>query len=273
MRVIKRDNNPQDVDFNKITIRLQNLIDEMGSNIDPIIVAQKVCSQIHDNITTKQLDQLASEISISLSTKNPDYGRLAAYIVISDLHKQCRKKSYYDVMMKLYNNNIVTEEYYKIVCKYENEINETMNYQNDYLFDYFANKTLETNYLNAKIETPQDLFIRVAIGIHGDDIENITNTYQMMSDKLFIHATPTLFNSGTYKPQLASCFLTCINDNITSIYKTLSDCAQISKWAGGIGLHVHDIRSAGAPIRGMKGVCTGIVPMLKVFNDTARYVD
>ena len=176
-------------------------------------------------------------------------------------------------MIELYNNNIVTEEYYKIVCKHENEINEKINYQNDYLFDYFAIKTLEKNYLNAKIETPQDLFIRVAIGIHGDDIENITNTYQMMSDKLFIHATPTLFNSGTYKPQLASCFLTCINDNITSIYKTLSDCAQISKWAGGIGLHVHDIRSAGAPIRGMKGVCTGIVPMLKVFNDTARYVN
>ena len=279
MKVIKRDGRHQDVDFNKITTRISKLINEMGSdNVDPIIVAQKVCSSLHDGVTTSELDKLAAEISVALCTTHPDYGVLAGYVSVSDLHKNIgERNNFVKITEELYKNNIVTDEYYSIVIKHSDIIMNNIDYQKDYSFDYFAIKTLEKAYLikieNKIIERPQDMIMRVCIGIHGDDLSNIISTYEMMSNKYFTHATPTLFNAGTVRPQLASCFLMGMEDNITDIYKTLSDCAQISKWAGGIGLWIHDIRSAGSSIRNIKGACTGIVPMLKVFNDTAKYVN
>lgn len=277
MRVQKRNNDYQNVDLNKITNRLQKLVNEMQSDIDVILVSQKVCNALHDGVTTRELDKLAAEISMSLITSHPDYGNLAAYIVISDIHKNMKNVTFLDLMKLMNERNLITNEVVEIATKYNTEFENLLDYNKDYLFDFFGIKTLEKNYFykhnGITYERPQDLFLRVAIGIHGDSYENIVNTYKMMSDKLFIHATPTLFNSGTPRPQLASCFLMGMNDNITDIYKTLSDCAQISKWAGGIGLWIHDIRSNGSSIRGIQGACTGIVPMLKVFNDTARYVN
>ncbi len=277
MQVIKRNGEYENVDFNKITIRLSKLIKQMNSQIDPIIVAQKVCNAIHDKITTHDLDELASEISISLSTIDPDYGKLAAYIIISDLQKQSKSHSFIDITKQLYAKNFVSDEYLDIVNEHLHTIDKHIDYSKDFDFDYFAIKTLQKSYLykinKNTIECPQDLFMRVSIGIHGNDIVNIIKSYNLLSSKYFIHATPTLFNSGSNKPQLASCFLMGMEDNIDSIYKTLSDCAKISKWAGGIGLWIHDIRSTGSSIRGIKGASSGIVPMLKVFNDTARYVN
>lgn len=278
MKVVKRNGTLADVDFNKITIRIKKLCNEIGTTvIDPIVIAQKVCNALHNNVKTTDLDKLASEIAVSMATIHYDYGTLAAYIVASDLHKQI-KSGFQESMASLWKGGFLAEETYSIVTKYATEIDSAIDYSLDYTLDYFSLKTLEKGYLqkvNGRIvERPQDMFMRVSVGIHGDDIDNIINTYKGISQKYFTHATPTLFNSGSNKPQLASCFLMAMeSDSIKGIYNTLSDCAQISKWAGGIGLHIHNIRSNGSSIRGAKGACTGIVPMLKVYNDTARYVN
>jgi ribonucleoside-diphosphate reductase alpha chain len=285
MRVQKRDGHFEMVDLNKITVRIKKLIDEIPSvnkeAIDPILISQKVCASLHDGVTTSALDTLASEIAISMGTLVPEYASLAAYIVVSDLQKEVSKcvQSFSASIYELHAHGFVSDEIQSIVKMNESQLNNAIVTQRDYLFDYFAIKTLQKGYLqkivdDKIVETPQYMFLRVSLGIHKNDIEAAIETYNLMSNKYFIHATPTLYNSGSVRPQMASCFLVAMqDDSIKGIYNTLSDCAQISKWAGGIGLHIHNVRGKGSSIRGAKGVCTGIVPMLKVFNDTARYVN
>lgn len=281
MRVIKRNGSFQEVDFNKITLRITNLVHDFNSVVvDPILVAQKVCASLHDNVSTSELDKLASEISISMMTKHPDYGTLAAYIVISDHQKLVKQlcPTFSSCIEEAFKHNLVNKQVFDIVQEHAEILNDSINYNNDFLFDFFSIKTLQKSYLykinDQYIENPQYMLMRVSLGIHYNDIDSVIETYNLMSNKLFIHATPTLFNSASKRPQLASCFLMGMkDDSIKGIYDTLSDCATISKWAGGIGLHIHNIRSHGSDIRGTKGASTGIVPMLKVFNDTARYVN
>jgi ribonucleoside-diphosphate reductase alpha chain len=278
MQVLKRDNTLENVDFNKITRRIKKLCCEIKSTvIDPILIAQKVCAAIHNKVKTTELDNLASEISMSLSTQHLDYGTLAAYIVCSDMHKN-NSLNFLEITQKLFDNGYLSQENLDITKKHKDVILKSLNYKNDYLFDYFGLKTLQKGYLqkvgNKIVENPQDMFMRVSIGIHGDDIDSIIETYNLLSDKYFTHATPTLFNSGSKFPQLASCFLMAMqDDSIDGIYDTLKDCAKISKWAGGIGMHIHNIRSSGATINNVTNVGQGIVPMLKVFNDTAKYIN
>jgi ribonucleoside-diphosphate reductase alpha chain len=278
MKVKKRNGDLEDVDFNKITTRIQKLAKEISAqSVDPILIAQKVCAAIHENVKTTDLDTLASEIAMSMSTIHHEYGTLAGYIVCSDMHKQTNS-TFSEVSRKLFENGFLSKESFDITMKYKDILETTIIYSKDYYFDYFGLKTLQKTYLQKIegniIERPQDMFMRVSIGIHGDDIDSIVETYNFLSEKYFIHATPTLFNSGSVKPQLASCFLAAMqDDSIQGIYETLKECALISKWAGGIGLHIHNIRSMGSSIRKSKGACTGIIPMLKVFNDTAKYVN
>jgi ribonucleoside-diphosphate reductase alpha chain len=267
MRVQKRDGFYQEVDLNKITTRIKKLIDEIPSvnkeAIDPIVISQKV-----------------SEIAVSMGSLIPEYATLAAYIVVSDLQKEVSRRvvTFSDSIVLLHQNGFISDNVANIVADHKERLDSAICSQRDYLFDYFAIKTLQKGYLqkvqNNIVETPQYMFLRVSLGIHQDSIDDAIETYNMMSQKYFIHATPTLFNSASKRPQLASCFLVAMqDDSISGIYNTLSDCAQISKWAGGIGLHIHNVRSKGSSIRGTSGACTGIVPMLKVFNDTARYVN
>ena len=278
MEVVKRNGERCGVDFNKITSRIRNLMKEMpSSNIDPIIVAQKVCNGIYHGVSTQELDELSSEISMSLSTIHPDYGTLAGYLAVSNLHKTTEGE-FAKTMGKLYENDAISDELYDIVCEHGNLINEKIKYERDYEIDYFGIKTLEKSYLNKCngiiIERPQDMWMRVSLGIHGRNLEDAFETYELMSRKYFTHATPTLFNAGTKRPQLSSCFLVGLkDDSISGIYETLGDCAQISKWAGGIGLHIHNLRGTGADIRDIKNAGSGIVPMLRVYNATARYVN
>lgn len=287
MNVIKRDNTIQGVDFNKITNRIKTIINEQNLTIDPIIIAQKVCTSISNNIKTTELDKLTAEIAISLATLNPEYNILASAITISDLHKNLRNISFSSTIL---GSPHVSHDIKVFVDKHSVVFDKKVNYNLDYDFDYFALKTLEKAYLLKDkfgniTERPQDLFMRVSLGIHffkGTEstndqdqtiISNTFETYDLMSSKKFIHATPTLFNAGSHKPQLASCFLQDIgDDSVTSIYKTLSDSAQISKYAGGIGLHIHNIRSTGSSINNIPNSCRGIVPMLKTFNETAKYI-
>ena len=277
MQVTKRDSSVQPVDFNKITNRISKLASELSKDIDPIRVAQRVCTSLYDKVNTYELDELSAEIAISLSTEHPDYGTLAAHLCINNLHKQT-KESFGDKTQFLFENNCVSRLYYDNVMKHIEQIESVIDYNRDYDFDYFGVKTLIKSYLvsvNKKIvERPQDMWMRVSVGIHGDNIESVIETYNAMSMKKFTHATPTLFNAGTEYPQLSSCYLVELeSDSIQGIYNTLSDCAQISKWAGGIGMHVHKLRATGSDIRNVKGACTGIVPSLRVFNATSRYVN
>ncbi len=273
MNVVKRNGEKQPVDFNKVTDRYKNLL----PTVDPIPVAQKVCSALYDGISTTELDCLAAETAISMSTLEPKYGELASRIVVSDLQKETRHLTFSDKTHMFYMHKFVTEEFSNIVKKHVDTIHKTIDYSRDYLFDYFGMKTLQKSYLlkigNKIIERPQDMWMRVSIGIHGDDIESIVETYEFMSRLMFTHATPTLFNAGSPRPQMSSCFLLDMSDSLDDIYRVLSQCAQISKWAGGIGLNIHDLRSTGSSIREMEGACTGIVPMLRNFNATARYVN
>lgn len=273
MYVIKRDGTTQGVDFNKVTNRIRHLSKDL--QVDPIIIAQKVCSSISDGITTEQLDNLSADISISLATTHPDYGILAAHILMSNLHKQTH--GFEHTFEELYKDGRIADDVYESFCKNKERILNSLNYDRDYSLDFFSIKTLLKSYLfkiDKTIERPQDMWMRVALGIHKEDIAKVLETYEYMSLKWFIHATPTLFNAGTKRPQLSSCFLIAMeNDSINGIYNTLSKCANISKWAGGIGLHIHNIRSTGSLIKGTNGNSTGIIPMLKVFNSTARYVN
>lgn len=285
MQVIKRNGQSQDVSFDKVIWRLKVLCEKKPilNNIDSIEIAQKVCSQIYSGIDTVKLDELASEICASSITKHPDFGHLASRIVISNNHKQTL--SFSETITILYNNidkhnhknPLISTEIYTTVCKHRERLDSYINYGRDYSFDYFGFKTLEKAYLmrvnNKVVERIQHLFMRVSLGIHKEDIESVLETYDYMSLKHFIHATPTLFHSGTSNPQMLSCFLIGMEDSVKGIYKTLSDCAKISQWAGGIGLWCHDIRSNNSIIRSTNGKSNGLVPMLRVYNETARHIN
>ena len=284
MKVKKRDGHLEDVSFDKVLNRLKNLIEEFNLTIDAGIVAQKVCGQIYDGVKTSELDEFAAELCIGLITDNSDYGILASTIIISNNHKNT-SPSFSEAMSKLYNNKdingknspIIDEKLYKIVGRYHKKINASMRYDRDYLLDYFGYKTLERAYLLKKndeiIERPQHMWMRVAIGIHGKNIKKAIETYNYMSKKYFTHASPTLFNCGTPNNQLSSCFLLTSNDSIEGIFKSMTDCGKISKYAGGIGISVTNIRAKGSRIRGTNGKSDGLIPMLKVYNEIARYIN
>jgi ribonucleoside-diphosphate reductase alpha chain len=287
MLVLKRDGRRESVKFDKVTARIERLSYGLDVNyVDPIEVARKVIDGIYDGVTTVELDKLAAEVAASMTTKHPDYAVLAARIAISNLHKET-SKSFSNTMKRLYtyvdsktgeNAPMVSKEVYEFIRKHAAMLDSSIIYDRDYNYDYFGFKTLEKSYLlkvDGKIvERPQHMLMRVACGIHYNDIDAAIETYNLMSEKWFTHATPTLFNAGTPKPQLSSCFLlTMQEDSIDGIYDTLKQCAKISQSAGGIGLSIHGVRATGSYIKGTNGTSNGIIPMLRVFNDTARYVD
>ena len=273
--VLKRDGSKEEMEFDKILRRIKNLSE--GLSINPTKVTKKVCSQTFPNIKTSEIDELAAQLCASLSTEHPDYGILAARIIVSNHHKNTYP-SFTETTRLLYDASLVTKEHYDIVQQYGSKLNDVIDYNRDFDIDYFGFKTLEKSYLmkikGVITERPQHLFMRVAVGIHGIDIKDVIETYEYMSKKYFTHATPTLFNAATQRPQLSSCFLLAMKeDSIDGIFSTLKDCAMISKWAGGIGLHIHNVRAKNSHIKGTNGISNGLVPMLRVFNNTARYVD
>jgi len=273
MRVIKRSGRIEDMRFDNVTNRIKNLTSGLSDKCDSQKIAQQVFSSMYDNITTQEIDVLSAEICIGLITSDPDYEVLATRIIASNIHKVC-PNNFHLAMRKLQKAKIITDE----VVEVAQQVKEYIKTDRDFDFGYFGLKTLEKSYLQRVegklIETPQYLFMRVAIGIHGKDIPAVLETYDNMSQGFFIHATPTLFNAGTPRPQMSSCFLIANKgDSIDGIYGTLTECAQISKWAGGIGMHIHDIRANKSRIRGTNGQSDGIIPMLRVFNATARYVN
>ena len=279
--VTKRDGTLEETSFEKIQKRIKTLsMNGRTLNINPTKISQKICGEIYNKIPTNKIDELAAEICASLSTEHPDYIELASRIEISNLHKNT-SPSLSETIRVLYDNEkgpLVSEELYHLVEKNKTKLNSYIKYRRDSLIDFFGLKTLQKSYLfkiNGKIiERPQHLFMRVALGIHTDNLKDALKTYDLMSEKYFIHATPTLFNAGTPRPQLSSCFLLSMrDDSIDGIYSSLRDCALISKWAGGIGIHIHNIRGRKSVIKGTNGSSNGIVPMLRVFNNTARYVD
>ena len=286
MRVTKRNGRKEEVSFDKVTRRLRSLCVRFPGceDIDPILVAQKVCSQIYDGVKTSELDELSAQICTSMMTVNIQYGTLASRIIISNNHKNT-SPSFSETIYILRNAKdklgkpitMISEKLYSITMENKDKLNDAIDYSRDFDFDFFGFKTLERAYLlrhNGKIiERVQHLFMRVALGIHGKDIRAALETYNYMSQKYFIHATPTLFHAGSPRPGLLSCFLLGIGDSVEGIYKCLGDCAQISKYAGGIGIHITNIRAANSIIRSTNGKTSGIVPMLKVFNDTARYIN
>ncbi len=286
MFVVKRDGRKEPVMFDKITSRVRKMCYGLNELVDPVKVAMRVIEGLYDGVTTPELDNLAAEVAATLTTTHPDYAKLAARISVSNLHKNT-KKSFSEVMTDLYEYvnprtgkkaPMVSDEVYEVIQKNADELNSTIIYNRDFNYDYFGFKTLERSYLlkiNGKVaERPQHMLMRVSVGIHLNDMEAVKETYELMSKKFFTHATPTLFNSGTPKPQMSSCFLLAMkDDSIDGIYDTLKQTAKISQSAGGIGLSIHNIRATGSYIGGTNGTSNGIVPMLRVFNDTARYVD
>ncbi|OUM54135.1 hypothetical protein BVG19_g3485 [[Candida] boidinii] len=287
MYVLKRDNRKEPVRFDKITARVSRLCYGLDpKHVDAVAITQRVISGVYEGVTTIELDNLAAETAAYMTTVHPDYAILAARIAISNLHKQT-KKQFSAVIDDLFNyinpkNNkqapMISKELYDLVNKHSEELNSAIVYDRDFSYNYFGFKTLERSYLlrvNGKVaERPQHLIMRVALGIHGEDIESAIETYNLMSERFFTHASPTLFNAGTPQPQMSSCFLVAMqDDSIEGIYDTLKQCALISKTAGGIGLHIHNIRSTGSYIAGTNGTSNGIIPMIRVFNNTARYVD
>lgn len=287
MYVIKRDGRRESVKFDKVTARIEKLSYGLdAAYVQPVEVAKKVVSGIYDGVTTAELDNLAAETAASMTTKHPDYAILAARVAISNLHKNTLK-SFSATMKRLYtyidsktgeNASLISKEVYEVIRQHASLLDSTIIYDRDYSYDYFGYKTLEKSYLlkveGKIVERPQHMLMRVAIGIHQEDVQAAIETYHLLSEKWFTHATPTLFNAGTPKPQMSSCFLlTMKEDSINGIYDTLKNCALISQSAGGIGLSIHDVRATGTYIKGTNGQSNGIVPMLRVFNDTARYVD
>ncbi|SMO81365.1 ribonucleoside-diphosphate reductase subunit alpha [Solitalea koreensis] len=287
MFVIKRDGRTESVKFDKITARIEKMSYGLDPNhVDPIDVAKKVIEGLYDGVTTSELDNLAAETAASLTVKHIDYALLASRIAVSNLHKNT-EKSFSKTMEKLYNYvdpktglnaQLLADDIIEIIRKNADILDSSIIYDRDFGFDYFGFKTLERSYLlklNGSVaERPQHMYMRVAVGIHKEDIDSVIKTYNLMSEKWFTHATPTLFNSGTPKAQMSSCFLlTMKDDSIEGIYDTLKQTAKISQSAGGIGLSIHNIRATGSYISGTNGTSNGIVPMLRVFNDTARYVD
>ncbi|TGE13427.1 ribonucleoside-diphosphate reductase subunit alpha [Hymenobacter elongatus] len=287
MLVLKRDGRRESVKFDKVTARIEKLCYGLNQNfISPIEVAKKVIDGIYDGVTTVELDNLAAETAASLTTKHPDYAILAARIAVSNLHK-VTSKSFSSTMKRLYtyedpktgeNASLIAKDVWEIIHNHAATLDSAIIYDRDYNYDFFGFKTLERSYLlrleGKVVERPQHMLMRVSVGIHKDDIDSVIKTYNLLSERWFTHATPTLFNAGTPKPQMSSCFLlTMKDDSIDGIYDTLKNCALISQSAGGIGLSVSNVRATGTYIKGTNGNSNGLVPMLKVFNDTARYVD
>jgi len=287
MEVIKRSGKREGVSFDKITARIKKLCYGLDHNfVNHLAITKKVIQGLYDGVTTSELDNLAAETAATMATDHPDYSLLAARIAISNLQKST-DKSFFRSMKKLYNYidpktdekaGLIGEDTFQIIKKNKDRLDSAIIYDRDCNFDYFGFKTLERSYLlradGKVVERPQHMLMRTAIGIHGEDIDAAIETYDLMSEKWFIHATPTLFNAGTPKPQLSSCFLlSTTEDSISGIFETLTRCAKISQSAGGIGLSIHNVRAQGSYIKGTGGTSNGIVPMLKVFNDTARYVD
>ena len=286
MRVLKRDGRKEAVKFDKITARIEKLCYGLSEYVDPVSVAKRVIDGVYDGVTTAELDNLAAETAASMTIKHPDYANLAARIAVSNLHKST-KKSFSETVTELYEYinpetgkpaPLIADDVYEIIQKNAEFLDSQLIYDRDFSYDYFGFKTLERSYLlrmHGKIvERPQHMLMRVSIGIHKEDLESAVETYELMSKKYMTHATPTLFNAGTPKPQMSSCFLlTMKEDSIDGIYDTLKQTAKISQSAGGIGLSIHNIRATGSYIGGTNGTSNGIVPMLRVYNDTARYVD
>lgn len=272
MKVIKRSGDEVPMLFDKVTkriLKLNQTPEFAPLNVQPDKVAQKVFTSMYDGISTAEIDNLTAEVAVAMITEDPDYETLAMRVAVSNLQKAC-PKTFSDAMVALHVKGIVSDQFMKCVAL---ELDAVIQPKRDYLFGYFGVKTLQKGYLNEG-ETPQYLFMRVAIGIHGDDLPRVRETYDLMSQKYFTHATPTLFNAGTNNPQMSSCFLVAMkDDSIEGIYETLKECAHISKWSGGIGIHCSNIRASGSRIKGTNGVADGIVPMLRVFNNTARYVN
>lgn len=293
MKIRKRNGRLEQLSFDKIIYRLKKLCNDkvLGplKTIDPDIIAQKVVSSIYDNVTSVELDEEAARIAVSM-INDLGYQKLASRIIISNAHKNTHE-CFSEVMERLYNNTdklgkhapILADDIIEIIRKHKNTLNFAIDYNRDYLFDYFGYKTLERSYLqkiwNIKteqmevVERPQHLYMRVAVGIHKDDIESVLKTYDLISQHYYTHATPTLFNAGTRLASLASCYLIGSNDSIEGIFKTITDCGKISKLAGGIGVHITNIRGKGSMIRGTNGLSDGIIPMIKVYNETARYIN
>lgn len=293
MKIKKRDGRLEQLSFDKIIYRLKKICNDKVltplKSIDPDIVAQKVVSSIYDGVTSCELDEEAARIAVSM-IDNLQYQKLASRIIISNAHKNSHE-CFSEVMERLYNNTdklgkhapILADDIIEIIRKHKNTLNFAIDYNRDYLFDYFGYKTLERSYLqkiwNVKnermevVERPQHLYMRVAVGIHKDDIESVLKTYHLISQHYYTHATPTLFNAGTRLASLASCYLIGSDDSIEGIFKTITDCGKISKLAGGIGVHITNIRAKGSMIRGTNGLSDGIIPMIKVYNETARYIN
>ncbi|KIA94186.1 MULTISPECIES: ribonucleoside-diphosphate reductase subunit alpha [unclassified Flavobacterium] len=286
MYVVKRDGHKEPVMFDKITERIKKLCYGLNELVDPVKVAMRVIEGLYDGVSTSELDNLAAETAASMTIAHPDYAQLAARIAISNLHSNT-KKSFSETMKDMYNYvnprngqeaPLLSDEVFKVIQENAEFLDSHIIYTRDFNYDYFGFKTLERSYLlkiNGKIvERPQHMLMRVSVGIHLDDLKSVMETYDLMSKKFFTHATPTLFNAGTPKPQMSSCFLLAMqDDSIDGIYDTLKQTAKISQSAGGIGLSIHNVRATGSYIRGTNGTSNGIVPMLRVFNDTARYVD
>ena len=293
--VKKRDGTLVPVRVDDITDRLDamcNVPPELDLVIDPFQITQEVVAKIHDGISTTEIDTFTADICANKAISHPHYGVLAARLVVSDNHKNIKCTTgllFSEAVEALYNNKdqlnrqspLISEEIYQLTKSHTKEINDMIDLERDFLLDFFGFKTLHKGYLlriktdkgPQIVETPQHMFLRVSLGIHGSDLVRVKETYDLMSQKYFTHATPTLYNSGTQNPQLFSCFLLGEEDSLTGIFKCLSDTAHISKWAGGIGIHISEIRGNGSYIRGTAGKSDGIVPMLKVFNDTARYIN
>ena len=283
--VVKRSGKKEVISFDKILNRIKKLGKEGNLDVNYTSLSVKIIDRLYPNIPTTLIDELTAQQCASLSTINPDYGILASRVLISNHHKNT-DSHFFKITKQLYtfkdvndvNHPLVSKKYFAIVRNNKSIIQEWFDYDRDYLLDYFGFKTLERAYLmkinGTIVERPQHMWMRVSIGIHGNDLKKAKETYDFMSQKYFTHATPTLFNAGTPRSQLSSCYLIGMeSDSITGIYNTLADCANISKWAGGIGLHIHNVRASGSHIRGTNGTSNGIVPMLRVFNSTARYCD
>merc|ERR1719365_190655 len=287
MTVVKRDGREEAVHFDKITSRIEKLCYGLDMDyIDATQITLTVISGLYTGVTTVELDNLAAEIAATMTTQHPDYAVLAARIAISNLHKETKKK-FSDVIEDLYNikhkttgksTPMISDYHRKVIQEHKDRLDAAIIYDRDFQYQYFGFKTLERSYLlkigGKVVERPQQMLMRVSVGIHGEDIEAAIETYDLLSKKLFTHASPTLFNAATPRPQLSSCFLlTMASDSIEGIYDTLKQCALISKSAGGIGLNIHNIRASGTYIAGTNGNSNGLMPMLRVFNNTARYVD
>ena len=286
MYVVKRDGNREPVMFDKITDRVSKLCYGLNDLVDPVKVAMRVIEGLYDGVTTSELDNLAAETAASMTISHPDYAQLAARIAVSNLHKNT-KKSFSETMNDMFHYinprtgtaaPLLADDVHEIIQKNAQALDSVIIYNRDFNYDYFGFKTLERSYLlkiNGKIvERPQHMLMRVSVGIHKEDIASAIETYELMSKKFFTHATPTLFNAGTPKPQMSSCFLlTMKDDSIDGIYDTLKQTAKISQSAGGIGLAIHNVRATGSYISGTNGTSNGIVPMLRVYDMTARYVD